>query len=64
LTTPLRSQFRAAAAFLSLFVVIEVGHVARLTQEPYGFVRIARDLGRKSCQTKYDSAMLQRVRRE
>jgi hypothetical protein len=52
LTTMFRlvsSRLQFVTLFLLVIAVIDLGHVQSTTPRPFGFTRIARDLGRKFC---------------
>jgi len=46
------SRFRFIILFVLVIAVIDRGHSQSTNPEPSGFTRIARDLGRKFCNTE------------
>jgi len=54
----LHSRFHFVAAILLLVTVIDLGHLINGTQNSFGFARIARDLGRRFCDTEGSRAQV------
>jgi hypothetical protein len=46
------SRLQFVTFFLLVIAVIDLGHLQSITPLPSGFTRIARDLGRKFCNTE------------